>query len=343
MVILNVPGPLATERIDFDAACQVFFEHYEDAFDYLMFFSNLDDISENQTYTYYGIHMSVQNTISGTGKSIHSRTREVGSEGRLNAIIHFPYNSALLRGPSLHEIMHSWANYAIPTVVRSHWGFSSAYGQLGGFDPDLLVYHGGGRYSAGSFGTYANYGNSVPYSPIELYLAGLIPSWEVPSLWVAEDGEWLRENEEWVQDDSGHYVFTASQVSRWSVDRIIAEHGSRTPGHRQSQRSFRAAAILLVDPNHPVQENTLSNLSRAVRKISHAGPDDDQLFNFWEATGGRATLAMDGLSAYRKTTAGKPVSYQVVEPAVGPEGYVGCIPISLEPEEEANRLTALGE
>ena len=333
VVVIGVPGLLETDEIDFDAAAQVFFRHYEDAFDYLMFFGNLSDFDQNQTYNYYGTHMPVQNTVQGTGKSMHSRTEEVGSAGKLNALIHFPWNSALLYGPSLHEIMHSWANYAIPTVVRAHWGFSSADGQLGGFDRADLVDHGGGRYSAGGFGTFANGGNSLPYSSIELYFAGLISPSEVPDLWVAEDGAWLWENGEWVQDDSGHPIFTASRVSTWSVDRIVSEHGARIPNSRNSQKSFRAAAILLVDQGHPAQQSTLDAMSAAVRQFTHAGSDDEGLFNFWEATGGRATLAMDGLSTHRRAAAGKPtVSYRILESAGDQDGHSGCAQIGAAPD-----------
>ena len=131
VVVMSIPGSLETSEIDFELMAQTFFTHYHDAFDYLMFFSNLEDIETNERYTYYGIYMPVQNTIEGTNRRIFSRTDAVGSRGKLNGIIHFPYNSALLWGPSLHEIMHSWANFAIPTQVRAHWGFSSADGQPG--------------------------------------------------------------------------------------------------------------------------------------------------------------------------------------------------------------------
>ncbi len=175
VVVMGVPGRLKTDPIDFGELARVFFTHYEDAFDYLMVFSNLSGYGDNEYYTYFGIHLSVRNDVEGTGKSRYSRNQELGSAGRLNAILHFPWNTALLSGPSLHEILHSWANYTIPTAVGGHWGFSSANGQLGGFDRANLVDHGGGRYSAGNFGVVANGGNSVPYSPIELYFAGLIP------------------------------------------------------------------------------------------------------------------------------------------------------------------------
>ena len=327
VVVMGLPGRLKTDPIDFEALARVFFNHYEDAFDYLMVLSNLSGYGDNEHYTYFGIHLSVRNAVEGTGKSRYSRNQELGSAGRLNAILHFPWNQALLYGPSLHEILHSWANYTIPTASGGHWGFSSANGQLGGFDRANLVDHGGGRYSAGDFGLVANSGNSVPYSPVELYFAGLIPPSEVPDLWVAEDGTGLKDaSDNWVYDDAGYQIFTASKVSTWSIERIVVEHGARIPDSSQSQRHFRAALVLAVDPLHPPRQSTLDELSAAVQRFTHAGSDDYN-FNFWEATGGRATLTMDGLSAYRRSGgAGKrAVSYRVVKPEANHDGSVGCI------------------
>ena len=34
-----------------------------------------------------------------------------------------------MNGPSLHEILHAWANFAVPMAVGAHWRFSSANGQ----------------------------------------------------------------------------------------------------------------------------------------------------------------------------------------------------------------------
>ncbi len=328
IVVMGVPGRLRTDPIDFDALARAFFTHYEDAFDYLMVLSNLPEYGDSEHYTYAGIHLSVRNDVKGTGKSMYSKNRELGSAGRLNAILHFPYNTALPRGPFLHEILHSWANFTIPTAAGGHWGFSSANGQLGGFDRANLVDHGGGRYSAGDFGLVANGGNGVPYSPIELYFAGLIPPSEVPNLWVAEDGAGLKDGSgNWVYDAAGNQIFTASKVSTWSIERIVAEHGARVPNSLQSQRQFRAALILAVDPLHPPRQITLDHLSEAVQAFTHAGEDDSSLFNFWEATGGRATLTMDGLSAYRRSgVAGKrTVTYRVAEPEANQDGSVGCV------------------
>ena len=285
VVEMRISGSLKTAEFDFDALSRRFYSHYDDEFDYLIFISNLPTVDFSRQYSYDGIHMGVSNTVRGTGRPIRD------SEETLKAIIHFPYRHAILEGPSLHEIMHSWANYAVPTTEPLHWGFSSANGQLGGFDLANLVELGNGRYSAGWFGTFANGGNSLPYSPIELYFAGLIPPEEVPDLWVATDGEWSGE-----EDESGNPIFEASDIETWSVRRIVTEQGARVPDWRSSQKSFRAAVVLLTDHAFPAAPTILRELREALRSFSHAGGDgDDYSFNFWEATGGRATLRTDGL------------------------------------------------
>ena len=289
VVVMRVSGSLKTAEFDFRALARSFHEHYADEFDYVVFVSNLPTRDHNQHYTYYGIHWSVQNAVSGIGLRVSG-----SGGGTLKSIVHLPYRTAILRGPMLHELLHAWANFAVPTSLEVHWGFSSANGQLGGFDRDNLVYHGGGRgggrYSAGRFGTVANGGNSVPYSPIELYLAGFIPPSEVPDLWVAKDGQWTDG-----RDASDNRIFSASDIETWSVERIVAEHGARVPDWTSSQKSFRAAVVLLADEQFPATPTILRELADAVRTFSHPGPDSNRLFNFWEATGGRATLKMDDL------------------------------------------------
>ena len=44
-------------------------------------------------------------------------------------------------------------------------------------------------------GTFWSSSDPRRYSPIELYVAGLIPAEEVPDLWVGEDVEFVRDQE----------------------------------------------------------------------------------------------------------------------------------------------------
>ncbi|MDE0191563.1 MAG: leucine-rich repeat domain-containing protein [Gammaproteobacteria bacterium] len=282
--------------LDLAAYAREIYRWFDDDFDYLVFVSNLSSVEDFKGSVYVGTYRPVMNDTEGTGRDIFFNAGP-GSAGKLRGMIHFPYRGGLWRGPGLHELLHSWANYAVPSVRRSHWGFSSANGQLGGFDLDDLVELGGGRYSAGRFGTIANGGNGVPYSPIELYFAGFIPPEEVPDLWVAVDGE--RNG----NVGFGDAIFTASDVRTYSIEDIVAEQGPRVPSSSTAQRHFRAMVVLLMD-DRPISRFQAQTLSEHVTAFSHPGNDESHLYNYYEATGGRGTIAMDGLSRFRKSRPG---------------------------------------
>ena len=283
--------------LDLAAYAREIYRWFDDDFDYLVFVSNLSSREDFEGSVYSGTYRHVMNDTEGTGRDIFFNA-DPGSAGKLRGMIHFPHRGGLWRGPGLHELLHSWANYAVPTVSRSHWGFSSANGQLGGFDSDDLVELGGGRYSAGRFGTVANGGNGVPYSPIELYFAGFIPPEEVPDLWVAVDGERSGNNNAF-----GDAIFTASDVRSYSIEDIVAEHGPRVPSSSNAQRHFRAMVVLLMN-DRPISRFQAQTLSEHVTAFSHPGNDESHLYNYYEATGGRGTIAMDGLSQFRKSRPG---------------------------------------
>ena len=302
--VLPVAEDLTAGQLPLGDYAARFYEYFHDDFDFLIFASNLSLFNHNPweptwwKFEYYGTYHGVMNDVQGIGVGMYSRNREWGSEDALQGTIHLSYSGAFSIGPALHELMHQWGNFIVPTGFGSHWGFSSANGQLGGFDIANLVDHGDGRYSVGS-NDHAPYGwraHIKPYSPIELYLAGLIPPEEVPDLWVAEDVEWLDE-----YTDDGDQIFTASKVRTYTIEDIIAEHGERVPDSSQSQKDFRAAAILLIDEDHPAVKWQLDKVSGHVSSFSLAGADEfDDTYNFYEATGGRATITMGGLSAFLK-------------------------------------------
>ena len=281
-----------------------FFEYFEDEFDFLFLVSNIDTFVLPRGTLLYHFYQRVRNNVNGIGISISARGARLGSEETLQGAIELAHLNAFSRGPSLHELMHRWANYVLPSGKRAHWGFSSANGQLGGFDIADLVDHGGDRYSAGVVAPAGAAANWRPYSPIELYLAGFIPPEDVPDLWVAEDGKYLVENGRPVRTEDGDNIFTASKVRTYAIEDFIAEHGERIPNSSQSQREFRAAAILLIDKDHPLVKWQLDAVSADIAAFSYAGGDEnDDRYNFYEATGGRATITMDGLSQFLKDNA----------------------------------------
>ena len=306
--VLPVSENLAAGNLPLQDYAARFYEYFSDSFDFLMFFPHVYR-EQLDPEALRGAHYSgVKNDVRGIGKSIFFGDGW-GSAGRLQGAIYFSeafYDagslySRLITGPSLHELMHRWANYVLPTSSYAHWGFSGVNGTLGGFIPDSLVDLGGGRYRAAHF-SYGGYStNNVFYKPIELYLAGFIPSEEVPDIWVAEDGQpVLNENGEW-----DRRTFVASRVKTYTIEDIIAEHGPRVPDHSRAQKDFRAAAILLISEDYPVTRGKLEFLSADASWFSYAGEAESVYNNFYEATGGRATISMDGLSQFQSRASQK--------------------------------------
>ena len=183
-------------------------------------------------------------------------------------------------------------------ISDGHWfGASNIYGFLGGLYTasfNEIAKLGEDTYFVDGSGVYLN---KDSYAPLEQYLAGFIPPEEVPEFWVAADAEWV----EWPS------VFTATEIKKYTIDDVIAEHGRGIPGASQAQREFRAAAILLMDNNYPATRGKLEFLSDLITRYSHAGVDDDELSaNFYETTGGRARIVMDGLAEFLKDSATVP-------------------------------------
>ena len=294
---MRVDADLDTVRweLDLRAYAEEFISRFGDEFDVLLFLSALESTSDHADPPYAGVYHHVSSDVRGIGLGEFKHPPDNAT--RLNGVIHFPWLGALAYGPSLHEIMHIWANHGVETSYGAHWGFSSADGQLGGFRLDDLVDLGSGLWSAGSFGTIANGGNGVPYSPWELYLGGFVGPDEVPDLWVAPEGRWTGERTE-----TGRAIFEAAEQSTLTVDEFVETHGAREPDHASAPKELRGAVIVLEDDDHRLHH--WDELLEHVRWLSHPGPDAaiPDMYNYHEATGGRGRLVLDGLRELHRET-----------------------------------------
>lgn len=270
------------------------YELLSDNFDFIIIASNQTSVPSG---TYSGQFYNAKNTIGGIGKNIFDRTSLFGSLGRLQGAIHLTSTNGLSNGPSLHELAHNWGNsmVSVPSLVDSHWGYSNIGGQLGGWQPDSLEKLGDEHYQArnprtGNFGFwsgFANGGNALPFSPFELYTMGLIGPDEVGhDIKIANGFSWI---------ESSPGTFTAADISTVTMSEVIATDGPRTPDPSNSQKSFRALYLILTKSPLTIVEWGL--FDEDVYRFSLAGDEGSGLYNFWEATGGRASLAMGDLQS----------------------------------------------
>ncbi|NAS14043.1 hypothetical protein [Poritiphilus flavus] len=259
------------------------YQYFEDDFDFIFILS----VEEEQpSGLYYGRSSSAQSGVSGLGSSLWDNTAAYGSAGKLKSLIHMPRTEYVRNGPFLHEIAHYWANHGfIATTVGGHWGYSSAGGQLGGFD--ALEDLGGNTYRGllngqTGFGTFANGGNSVPYGNLELYTMGLIEADDLETVMVAENP----------QSTAVFGEFTADAITEITAAQLIAQHGERLPSAQDAQKAF--TGIVVVLSTEALSQSKREQLTADMESFTRQGDPDDSWgnsYNFWRATFEMATLS----------------------------------------------------
>ncbi len=196
---------------------QTLYRNFKDDYDFIFLITNNKE--QPSSVSYSGVFMKVKNDVEGIGTVLYNHSDQYGSTGNLKGIMHFAYRGAVLRGPTLHEISHYWANkfrvgytdtgaidYTTYMIGKSgHWGYMGFFGgkgQLGGFDAQngdfRIEKDANGNdityeskrdgtwkiYSAKDFSWNANGAGRIPYNDLELYLMGFIPKEEVADMLV---------------------------------------------------------------------------------------------------------------------------------------------------------------
>jgi len=276
------------------------YEKFKDDFDFIVLISNQENVPEN--FPYYGMFRMVSNDVEGIGLQLYSNASLFGSAGKLKGVLHLPYKHGILYGPFLHELMHCWANYALPTDVEGHWGFmgGNVRAQLGGFLQSSLQKNVNGNptlYSVETFGPFANGGNGVPYSELELYMMGLIPISKVSNF------DMLKGIRNTVLDNTDNLklIIEADSCINYTPEKIISLMGDRIPSWQLSQKSFKTLFVIISANKLSAEEGEYFN-KQVVEFCRPESDSYDWLYNFWEATGGMAVLDADSLNNSLKET-----------------------------------------
>lgn len=258
------------------------YEYLNDDFDFLIILS-VEAVKPPDLF--FGRSTGVQNAVEGLGSSTYNNSSAYGSAERLKSIIYMPRSEYIKSGPFLHEIAHTWGNNGfIPTTVSGHWGYASTAGQLGGFDE--LEELGGNRYQgklngSNGFGSFANGGNSIPYSNLELYLLGLISADALEPIQVAVNPVW----------ESNDGIFTADAITTYTAADLITENGERIPSQTNSQKAFKALAVIIS--TEKLSQEKVAAINSDLENFSRASAPDDKwagLQNFWSATQAKASF-----------------------------------------------------
>jgi hypothetical protein len=244
-----------------------------------------ENLAENTPY-----NVLVSNQVQNIGVDIFDDTHKFGSSGRLKSTIYLSFSSIDVFD---HEIVHTWGpaigqslgllnsiyNY---DVNQGHWNeFADMEGQVGSyyFDPSGKV----GHFSYKGNETWSLISNLTvePYSPLDLYIMGLIPPEEVPPIHILNS-----------PDTTDIENITASSFQTVTIEDIIAaEGGERIPSSADSQKDFSLAFIVTQDiPYNDAAYAYFSLMSYHL--TTHDSPTKTRrLFGpFYWATGGLATL-----------------------------------------------------
>lgn len=276
---------------------------FAEDFDFIIAVLNNPEMPTSTNYA--GFYATIKNDVTGIGGGVYDYSKSYGSGKQLKGVITLPAINFIKNGPTLHELGHYCAKYVVSTYIvdkngkqinYDHWGYCDAGGQMGGFKSEFVTtnldgipnkYQAGFRNKDDGFGINSNGRNRLPYSKIELYLLGLIPKTDVPPLKVYS-GLSVPTNE------TRKGVFFATDVKTYTVDDIIATHGERVPSVVDSQKKFRILTVIVTD--RPVSQKEWEIVNSDIEWFTKQADDgNNDLYNYWEATGGRATVKMDGL------------------------------------------------
>ena len=247
-----------------------FYRTHSDDFDSLVLFTNFE--SNLDLVGVLAFAINVQNDVLGIGNPNRSEifpqfdhTAEYGSQGRLRSFLTMknlkvweddPLENTF--GPATstlsvlaHEFGHTWLAFIDPPVLltrdRAHWNFflHTSGSLLGGND----IQDNGD----GSFITLAP---KNIYSPLDLYLMGLLKPEEVPPTFVVTDPHDLDlpppYDQQTITAGDLQNVYSLGDVGfrgdkqEVRIEDIIAVNGIRIPDAESSQKDFQTAFILLA-------------------------------------------------------------------------------------------------
>jgi hypothetical protein len=241
-----------------------------------------DNFGENVPY-----NVLVSNHVEHIGMPIMDNTARFGSAGRLKSTIYHSFGDIDIFD---HEIGHTWGMsigqslgliHETYAVAQGHWSeYADIQGQMGAyyFDPGGAI----GHFAYNGDETWHLIANTEvePYSPLELYVMGLIPAEEVPPIHILT-----------APNLSDPMHITAASYRTVTIEQMMqAEGGPRNPPYIDSQKEFTLAFIVTQDrPFDDAAYAYFSLMSHELMRQEGPRPHHHNAPFYW-ATGGRATL-----------------------------------------------------
>ena len=269
------PGLVLAENSLYNRALRRFYEVFRDDYDFIFILPQSSVPGAAADFTL------IANEARGVGLEVGINSAgQVGSAGRLQGVARVPLEP---QGPFLQMMMRQWGVYLDPKfgfgepIYAGSWGLSGVNGILGGFDPATLRNNGNGTVDVDFFQP-AGSGDSKPYSPLELYLAGMLPPEFVSPVPVIRNGV--------IEARGRAFTIRIGSLETVTIDQIIAAHGPRIPAYLTAQKDFRAAFIALS--THPFEESEFAYFHVIAEHMTQRDSSTEE--TFFQATQGEGTL-----------------------------------------------------
>ncbi len=241
------------------AIANEFFRTHKDEYDFLVVFSNFDFLMPADGHA-KAFYLGVKNDTQNIGIPAFNYAQGFGSTNdRLQGMVDMGNLGGLATDPmdpkfneSLyflsHELMHRWGAHvtfrnadgsdstALLGTDQDHWSFLLDSG-------GSLLY--GNRWQDNGNGTFTSLApqNEMKlYSPLDLYLMGMIDRSKVPPMLLI-DSPGIDAAQ---QPKAG--VTISGTAKTVTIDNIIASMGDRIPDATTSQKSFNTAFIYITNP-----------------------------------------------------------------------------------------------
>jgi len=267
------------------AIAKEFFKSHADL-DFLILLSTFDyALPENNAQ---GFYLEVKNDTQGINRPIFDNSASYGSAGRLQGTIDMGNVTALASNPYgqkldttlttlSHELMHRFGAYVrfknpdgtLNTGLLgkddAHWSWL--------LDSGGSIMYGNGWKENGD-GTFTSTSSQNAFSPLDLYLMGIVPKEQVPPMLLIENNT----VEKTQLPQLGATVSGAAKTV--TIDDIIAAEGARIPDVTASPKTFKLGYVLLTR-----EGDDPSAALRAIETLrtSFAG-------RFAELTGGKGAI-----------------------------------------------------
>lgn len=228
-----------------------YFKNHPDQ-DFLIFFSTFDYAMPEVEAK--GFYTEVKNDTQGINRTILDNSAQYGSAGMLQGTIDMGNITQLAAnpyGPKLeetlttlnHELGHRWlaavrlkqpdGSLSSALIGRddAHWSYL--------LDTKGSLMYGNGWKDNGN-GTFTSVSKQNTFSPLDLYLMGMIPKVQVPPMLLID-------NPAVDKTQLPQLGATISGIARTvTIDDIIAAEGARVPDAASSQKQFNVGFVLLT-------------------------------------------------------------------------------------------------